>query len=88
MNHHQRQTLHALFAHPISANIAMGDVESMLAHLGAEIDNRQKSRIGVKLRGHTAVFHTPQHHLAKDDVVQLRKFIAACGIEPARDFPL
>jgi hypothetical protein len=88
MNHHQRQILHALFAHPISANIAMGDVESMLAHLGAEIDNRQKSRIGVKLRGHTAVFHTPPHHLAKDEVVQLRKFIAACGIEPARDFPL
>ena len=88
MNHHQRQTLHALFAHPISANIAMGDVASVLSHLGAEIDNRQKARIGVTLRGHTAVFHTPHHHLAKDDVAQLRKFLVTCGVDPARDYPL
>lgn len=88
MNHHQRQTLHALFAHPISANISLGDVESMLAHLGAEIDNRQKARIGVTLRGHTAVFHASQHQLPKDEVAQIRKFITACGIDPARDYPL
>jgi hypothetical protein len=88
MNHHHRQTLHALFAHPVSANIAMADVASVLTHLGAEIDNRQKSRIGVTLRGHTAVFHTPHHHLGKDEVAQIRKFIAGCGIDPQRDFPL
>jgi hypothetical protein len=88
MNHRQRQTLHALFAHPISGNIAMNDVEAMLGHLGAEIDNRQKARIGVKLNGHTAVFHMPQHHLPKDEVVQLRKFVEACGIDPLRDYPL
>ena len=88
MNHHQRQTLHALFAHPISSNISMSDVAAVLAHLGAEIDNRHKSRIGVTLKGHTAVFHTPQHHLPKDEVAQLRKFIEACGIDPARDYPL
>ncbi|MBL8699021.1 MAG: hypothetical protein JNK67_11650 [Alphaproteobacteria bacterium] len=88
MNHHQRQTLHSLFAHPISANISMQEVESVLKHLGAEIDNRHKARIGVKLNGHTAVFHTPQHHLARDEVTQIRKFIESCGIDPARDYPL
>lgn len=88
MNHHQRQTLHALFAHPISANISMHDVEKALAHLGAEIDNRQKARVGVSLKGHTAVFHAAHHHLSKDEVVQLRKFLETCGIDPARDFPL
>jgi hypothetical protein len=88
MNHHQRQTLHALFAHPISSNIAMNDVQALLKHLGAEIDNRHKSRIGVTLKGHTAVFHTPHHHLPKDEVAQVRRFIETCGIEPARDYPL
>lgn len=88
MNHHQRQTLHSLFAHPVSSNIAMHDVEAVLTHLGAEIDNRHKARIGVKLNGHTAVFHTPQHHLARDEVAQIRKFIETCGIDPARDYPL
>jgi hypothetical protein len=42
----------------------------------------------VTLRGHTAVFHTPHHHLGKDEVAQVRKFIAGCGIDPQRDFPL
>lgn len=88
MNHRQRQTLHSLFAHPISGNIAMSDVEALLAHLGAEIDNRNKSRIGVTLKGHTALFHMPHHHLPKDEVVQLRKFVEACGIDPVRDYPL
>lgn len=88
MNHHQRQTLHSLFAHPISSNIPMRDVEAVLAHLGAEIDNRNKSRIGVTLKGHTALFHAPHHHLPKDEVVQLRKFVEACGIDPVRDYPL
>ena len=30
MNHHHRKALHALFSHPVSANIAMKDVESVL----------------------------------------------------------
>jgi hypothetical protein len=88
MNHHHRQVLHALFAHPVSANIAMNDVVSLLTHLGAEIDNRHKARIGARLNGHTAVFHAAQRHLPKDDVVQLRKFLTACGVDPARDDPL
>ena len=88
MNHHHRQTLHALFAHPLSSNIAVAAVESMLTHLGAEIDNRHGARIGVTLKGHTAVFHHSQHHLPKDEVVQLRKFVETCGIDPVRDFPL
>jgi hypothetical protein len=34
------------------------------------------------------VFHAPHHHLSKDEVVQLRKFLETCGIDPARDFPV
>jgi hypothetical protein len=88
VNHHQRKTLHALFAHPVSTNISLKEVESMLAHLGAEIDNRQKARVAVSLKGHTAVFHVPQHHLPKDEVMQLRHFLQRCDVDPARDFPM
>ena len=46
------------------------------------------SLIGVTLKGHTAVFRHSQHHLPKDEVVQLRKFVETCGIDPVRDYPL
>lgn len=88
MNHHHRRTLHALFAHPISANITLGHVEAMLGQLGAEVDNRHKARIGVTLNGHTAAFHMPHRDMPKDEVVKIRKFLEICGVDPMRDYPL
>ena len=36
MNHRHRKVLHALFAHPVSANIHFRDVESVFKELGGE----------------------------------------------------
>ena len=83
MNHRHRKTLHALFAHPISANIDFKEVVHVLEELGAEVDNRSGNRIGVTLNGHTAVFSHAHHALPKEQVVQIRKFLAQCGIDPA-----
>lgn len=88
MNHHHRRTLHSLFAHPINANLSLNHVEGVLSQLGAEIDNRQKARIGVTLNGHTAAFHVPHHDLPKEEVVKIRKFLEICGVDPIRDYPL
>jgi hypothetical protein len=87
MNHRHRKVLHALFTHPLNANVDFKDVEHVLRELGAEIDNKSGSRIGVTLKGHTAAFHHINHSLPKDEVVQIRKFLETCGITPA-DFPL
>ena len=87
MNHHHRKVLHALFDHPLSANVDFKQVESVLRELGGTIDNRSGARIGVTLKGHTAVFHHADHSLAKDEVVQIRKFLETCGISPA-DYPV
>ena len=86
MNHRHRKILHALFAHPVSANIDPKGVEAVLGELGAEIDNRHGARIGVKLNGHTAVFHKAQHSLHKQEVAQIRHFLEECGVDPA-DYP-
>jgi hypothetical protein len=87
MNHRHRKVLHALFAHPLNANVDFKEIEHVLRELGAEIDNKSGSRIGVTLKGHTAAFHHTNHSLPKDEVVQIRKFLETCGITPA-DFPL
>ncbi len=88
MNHHHRKILHTLFAHPLNANIAMKDVESVLRELGAEIKSTHSGKSHVSLNGHSANFSHPSHSLPKQEVMQVRKFIETCGIDPARDYPL
>lgn len=88
MNHKHRKIVHTLFAHPISGNISLKQVESASQELGAEIEERQHSKIAVKLNGHTVAFHHAKHNLLKQAVQQIKKFIVDCGIDPTRDYPL
>lgn len=88
MNHHHRKILHALFAHPISANIAMKDVESVFRELGAETTHNHSGKLAIKLNGHSANFSNAHHSLPKQEVTQIRKFIETCGVDPDRDFPI
>jgi hypothetical protein len=88
MNHKHRKVLHALFAHPVSANISMHDVEAVLKELGGTIEQRRGARRGVHLKDHfTELSHT-SHSLQPMQVQQVRKLIAEAGIDPVRDYPL
>jgi hypothetical protein len=80
MNHHQRKVLHAIFAHPLNANLEMKDIVSVLNALGAEIDAKSKSRLGVMLNGRTTVLHISSQSVLKAEVMQIRKFLESCGI--------
>ena len=75
MNHHQRKVLHAIFAHPVNANLDLKDVTNVLTGLGAEIDAKAKSRIGVTLNGQSTILHLTNHSLLKAEVMQVRKFL-------------
>jgi hypothetical protein len=88
MNHKHRKVLHALFAHPISANIALKDVESVFKELGAETKSAHSGKLHVTLKGQSANFSHAGHSLPTEEVVQVRKFIEGCGVDPERDYPL
>ena len=88
MNHRHRKILHTLFAHPINANIAMKDVESVLRELGADINAAHSGKIHIALNGHSANFSHAGHSLPKQEVTKVRKFIETCGIDPQRDYPI
>jgi hypothetical protein len=88
MNHRHRKVLHALFAHPVSANISFRDVETLLGELGGTLSHSGHGKLKVELNGHSAAFSTAAHSLPKEEVAQVRKFIEAAGIEPERDYPL
>lgn len=83
MNHRHRKVLQAIFAHPISANIDFKDVVHVFEELGAEVENKSGNRIGVSLKGHSVALSHAHHSLPKEEVVQIRKFLEACGVDPA-----
>ncbi len=88
MNHRHRKLLHALFSHPMPANLDRHDVETMLSEIGAEIDRTNHGHLIASHAGHSVSLHASERDLSKDDVNHLKKFIGACGIDPARDYPL
>jgi hypothetical protein len=87
MNHSHRVTLHALFAHPISANIDFRKVMHVFEELGAQVENSAGNRVKVKLSEHSAAFTHANHSLPKEEVVQIKKFLEGCGVTPDK-YPL
>ncbi|MCA3361990.1 MAG: hypothetical protein INF74_08560, partial [Roseomonas sp.] len=49
MNHRHRKVLHAIFAHPVSANIHPKAVEAVFEELGGEVSHNGSGRLAVKL---------------------------------------
>lgn len=88
MNHKHRQTLHALFAHPVSSNIEQRHVYSMVEALGAEVERGGHGHVLIKLNGQSHGFHDAHHSFTKEDVIALRKFLESAGIDPEKDYPL
>jgi hypothetical protein len=88
MNHHHRKVLHALFAHPISANIDPRPVEALIGELGGEVSHGGHGQLLLRLNGHTHALRDARHSLSKDDVSAVRHFLAEAGVDPLRDYPL
>lgn len=66
----------------------MREAQGVLKELGAEIDEAKTGKIHVKLGGHSANFSHAGHSLPKNEVMQTRKFLETCGVDPERDYPL
>ncbi len=80
---HQR-TLLAIFAHPVSANIQWRDIEALFVELGAEISEREGSRVAVVLFDEVRVFHRPHPspNTDKGAVASIRNWLKQHGVVP------
>ena len=80
---HQR-TLELILAHPTSANIQWKDVETLFQELGAEISEREGSRVAVVLFEEVRVFHRPHPspNTDKGAVASIRKWLEKHGVAP------
>ncbi len=80
---HQR-TLELVFAHPTSGNIQWKDIESLFGELGAEVSEREGSRVAVVLFGEVRVFHRPHPspNTDKGAIASIRKWLEQHGAVP------
>jgi predicted RNase H-like HicB family nuclease len=79
---HQK-TIEAVFAHSTSANIAWKDIGALLVGLGAEVSEREASRVAIFLFNEVRVFHRP-HPSPKTDkgaVVSVKKWLEQHGVK-------
>ncbi len=86
MSHkHIAQLLRTIFQDPISGNIHWRDVESLLHHLGAEVDQHTGARMRVVLNGVEGILHRPHHSnvLNRQDVKNLREYLARARATPS-----
>lgn len=84
MKKKHQATLKALFAHPVSGNIAWSEVESLFRALGADLQEREGSRVGVRLFGERRVFHRPHPSPMTDKgaAASIRDWLKQNGVTP------
>jgi hypothetical protein len=59
MKRKHQKTLELIFARPVSANVGWTDIEALLLELGATIEEREGSRVLIKLFNERRAFHRP-----------------------------
>ncbi len=84
MKRKHQKTLEQLFARPTSGSIRWSDIEALFISLGAEISEREGSRIGVRLFGERRVFHRPHPSPDTDKgaVASIRKWLEENEVTP------
>lgn len=84
MKRKSSKTLALIFARPVSGSIKWRDIESLLVDLGAQVSEREGSRIGVKLFGEVRVFHRPHPSPDTDKgaVESIRKWLENNEVKP------
>lgn len=75
-------TLRQIFSRPVSGTIRWSDIEALFLALGADVSEREGSRVGVVLFGEVRVFHRPHPSPETDKgaVASIRKWLENNGI--------
>lgn len=84
MKQKHHKTLELIFHRPVSGNIKWADIEKMFIALGAEVSEREGSRVAVFLFNEVKVFHRPHPtpNTDKGAVSSIRKWLESHGVLP------
>lgn len=84
MKRKHQKTLELIYSHPVSANVRWSDIEAFFIELGAKIEEREGSRVLVRLFDERRVFHRPhpQPTTDKGALVSIREWLLQNGVKP------
>lgn len=84
MNKRHLRTLSEIFARPVSGSVRWADIEALFIALGAEIHEREGSRVAVLLKGEKKIFHRPHPRPTTDKgaVNSVRIWLDSLGVKP------
>jgi hypothetical protein len=84
VNRRQHATLEKVFKSPVPQNIRWAEIESLIRGLGGTVQEREGSRVALKLNGIRAVFHEPhpRPEIDRNSVRDLRDFLETAGVKP------
>ncbi|MGL4686998.1 MAG: type II toxin-antitoxin system HicA family toxin [Commensalibacter sp.] len=84
MKRKYKRILQSIFARPVQSGIRWSDIESLFLELGAEIEEREGSRIAVILFGEVKVFHRPHPspNTDKGAVASVKRWLEENGVRP------
>lgn len=82
MSHKHANLLRSIFHDPPSANIHWREIESLLSHLGADVEPAHGARFRVVLNKVEGFLHHPHNSntCARTDIKQLREFLTHAGV--------
>lgn len=85
MRRRHHRTLEALFARPVSGTIRWDEIEALFVELGAKVEERTGSRVGVVPFGEVRVFHRPHPspETDKSAVASIRRWLESNGVKPS-----
>jgi len=82
MRGRHRNTLGAVFADPVRADVPWADVEALFIACGGSVSEGRGSRVRVSLNGVDAVFHRPHpgKETDKGALKSARRFLREVGV--------
>ena len=82
MKRKHQKTLELIWSRPVSANIQWRDIEALFLELGADISEREGSRVAVVLFNEVRVFHRPHPspNTDKGAAASIRKWLEQHGV--------
>ncbi|WP_177419525.1 type II toxin-antitoxin system HicA family toxin [endosymbiont of Lamellibrachia barhami] len=83
MSQKHSRILHAILQGPAGGNIHWRDIESLLRHLGADIQAGHGARMRIILNGVEGTLHRPHHSstYSKQDIHHLRDYLISAGMD-------
>ncbi|WP_332712821.1 type II toxin-antitoxin system HicA family toxin [Pelagibacterium mangrovi] len=84
MKRKHETTLRQIYSRPVSGSVRWSDIEALFVALGAEVSEREGSRIAVVLFGEVRIFHRPHPSPDTDKgaVASVRKWLESRGVKP------